>query len=75
MNFCKKEQEESCTSKSSFWDGDELPVCNANKPATYQFSGRRLQHEWYQNKEGHLINANAQGAANIGRKIGLTVDS
>ena len=63
-----KEQEESYTSKSSFLDGDELPVYNADKPATYQFSGKRVKRGLYRSKEGHLINADAQGAANIGRK-------
>ncbi|MCU0540942.1 MAG: transposase [Oscillatoriaceae cyanobacterium Prado104] len=63
-----KEQEESYTSKSSYLDGDELPVYNADKPATYQFSGSRIKRGLYRSKEGHLINADAQGAANIGRK-------
>ena len=63
-----KEQEESYTSKSSFLDGDELPLYNADKPATYQFSGKRVKRGLYRSKEGHLINADAQGAANIGRK-------
>lgn len=63
-----KEQEESYTSKSSYLDGDDLPVYNADKPATYPFSGKRIQRGLYRSQEGHLINADAQGAANIGRK-------
>jgi putative transposase len=63
-----KEQEESYTSKSSYLDGDNLPVYNADKPVTYQFSGKRVKRGLYRSKEGHLINADAQGAANIGRK-------
>jgi putative transposase len=63
-----KEQEESYTSKSSFLDGDELPVYNADRPATYQFSAKRVKRGLDRSKEGHLINADAQGAANIGRK-------
>ncbi|MBD2516191.1 IS200/IS605 family element transposase accessory protein TnpB [Nostoc sp. FACHB-973] len=63
-----KEQEESYTSKSSYLDSDELPIYNANKPATYQFSGKRIKRGLYRSKEGHLINADAQGAANIGLK-------
>ena len=34
-------QEESYTSKSSFWDRDDLPVYNADNPKEYPFSGRR----------------------------------
>ncbi|MCC3511950.1 MAG: hypothetical protein JGK29_23785, partial [Microcoleus sp. PH2017_17_BER_D_A] len=49
-------------------DGDELPLYNADRPATYQFSGKRVKRGLYRSKEGHLINADAQGAANIGRK-------
>jgi IS605 OrfB family transposase len=63
-----KEQEESYTSKSSYLDGDDLPVYNADKPATYQFSGKRIKRGLYRSKEGHLINADVQGAANIGCK-------
>ena len=62
------EQEESYTSKASALDGDDLPVYNANKPATYQFSGKRVKRGLYQTWEGHLINADCNGAANIGRK-------
>ncbi|NEU73737.1 IS200/IS605 family element transposase accessory protein TnpB [Hassallia byssoidea VB512170] len=63
-----KEQEESYTSKSSYLDGDNLPIYNADKPATYQFSGKRVKRGLYRSKEGHLINADANGAANIGKK-------
>jgi putative transposase len=63
-----KEQEESYTSKSSYLDGDALPIYNANQPATYQFSGKRIQRGLYRSQQGHLINADAQAAANIGRK-------
>jgi putative transposase len=63
-----QEQEESYTSKASALDGDDLPIYNADKPATYQFSGKRVKRGLYRSKEGHLINADANGAANIGRK-------
>jgi putative transposase len=63
-----QEQEESYTSKASALDGDDLPVYNADKPATYQFSGKRVKRGLYRSKEGHLINSDANGAANIGRK-------
>jgi putative transposase len=63
-----QEQEESYTSKASAIDGDDMPVYNADKPATYQFSGKRVKRGLYRSKEGHLINADANGAVNIGRK-------
>ncbi|NJR57500.1 MAG: IS200/IS605 family element transposase accessory protein TnpB [Cyanobacteria bacterium CRU_2_1] len=63
-----QEQEESYTSKASALDGDDLPVYNADKPATYQFSGRRAKRGLYRTKDGHWVNADCNGAANIGRK-------
>jgi putative transposase len=66
--FIYKEQEESYTSKSSYLDGDPLPVYNADNPTTYQFSGKRVKRGLYRSKEGHSINADAQGAVNIGLK-------
>jgi len=63
-----QEQEESYTSKASALDGDELPVYNADQPATYQFSGKRVKRGLYRSKDGHLINADCNGAVNIGRK-------
>jgi putative transposase len=63
-----QEQEESYTSKASALDGDVLPIYNADKPANYQFSGKRVKRGLYRSKEGHLINSDTNGAANIGRK-------
>ncbi|MEH1900016.1 MAG: hypothetical protein V7L04_00965 [Nostoc sp.] len=63
-----QKQEESYTSKASALDSDELPVYNADKPATYEFSGRRVKRGLYQSTYGHLVNADSNGAANIGRK-------
>jgi IS605 OrfB family transposase len=63
-----QEQEESYTSIASALDDDELPVYNADKPATYQFSGKRVKRGLYRSKDGHLINADCNGALNIGRK-------
>ena len=61
-------QEESYTSKSSFWDRDDLPVYNADNPKEYQFSGRRLQRGLYKTASGKTINADVNGALNIMRK-------
>ena len=63
-----QEQEESYTSKASALDGDEMPIYNAEKPVSYQFSGKRVERGFYRSKEGHLINSDTNGAANIGRK-------
>ena len=61
-------QEESYTSKSSFWDRDDLPVYNADNPKEYMFSGRRLHRGLYKTASGKTINADVNGALNIMRK-------
>ncbi len=63
-----QEQEESYTSKASALDGDDLPIYNADNPTTYRFSGKRVKRGLYRSKDGHLINADCNGAVNIGRK-------
>ena len=62
------EQEESYTSKSSFWDKDELPVYNADNPQTYEFSGKRVKRGLYRTSAGKTLNADVNGALNILRK-------
>jgi len=62
------EQEESYTSKSSFVDGDPIPVYNADNPVEFKGSGKRIKRGLYQTKKGWLINADINGAANILRK-------
>ena len=61
-------QEESYTSKASFFDKDNIPVYNADNPKEYQFSGRRLQRGLYKTASGKIINADVNGALNIMRK-------
>ena len=61
-------QEESYTSKASFFDGDNLPIYNADNPQEYIFSGRRVKRGLYMTKKGNLINADVNGALNILRK-------
>ena len=61
-------QEESYTSKASFWDRDNIPVYNADNPKEYQFSGRRLHRGLYKTTSGKIINADVNGALNIMRK-------
>ena len=62
------EQEESYTSKASAVDRDEMPVYNADNPASPEFSGRRVKRGLYKTKAGHLINADGNGSLNIGLK-------
>ena len=61
-------QEESYTSKASFFDNDELPVYNADNSQTYEFSGKRVRRGLYQTKDGYCFNADCNGALNILRK-------
>ena len=61
-------QEESYTSKASFFDNDDLPVYNMDNPQTYEFSGKRIKRGLYQTKEGYRFNADCNGALNILRK-------
>ncbi len=69
-------QEESYTSKASFFDNDDLPIYNADNPQTYKFSGNRIKRGLYQTKNNYLFNADCNGALNILRKskaVDLTV--
>lgn len=69
-------QEESYTSKASFFDNDELPVYNMDNPQTYEFSGKRIKRGLYQTKNNYRFNADCNGALNILRKskaVDLTV--
>ena len=61
-------QEESYTSKASFFDRDNLPLYNADNPQKYTFSGKRIKRGLYRTKKGNLINADVNGALNILRK-------
>lgn len=62
------EQEESYTSKASFFDKDELPVYNDDNPKEYIFSGRRIHRGLYKSGSGYVFNADVNGALNILRK-------
>ena len=61
-------QEESYTSKASFWDKDDIPVYNADNPQEYEFSGNRIHRGTYKTKDGIMFNADINGALNILRK-------
>ena len=62
------EQEESYTSKASFWDKDEIPVYNDDNPKQYTFSGKRIHRGMYKTASGYTFNADVNGALNILRK-------
>lgn len=69
-------QEESYTSKASFFDNDKLPIYNADNPQTYEFSGKRIKRGLYQTKNNYQFNSDCNGALNILRKsraVDLTV--
>ena len=63
-----KLQEESYTSKASFFDGDEIPIYDKENQKEYIFSGKRIKRGLYQTSAGELINADCNGALNILRK-------
>ena len=54
-------QEESYTSKASFWDKDVIPVYKSDDTEEYYFSGKRINR-------GQVLNADVNGALNILRK-------
>lgn len=59
------EQEESYTSKASFYDRDQVPTYNADNPTKHKFSGRRIKRGLYRTKDKHLCNSDINGSANI----------
>ena len=70
------EQEESYTSKASFFDKDEIPVYNSDNPKSYTFSGKRVKRGLYKSSTSYTYNADINGALNILRKsnvVDLTI--
>jgi len=59
--------EEAYTSKASFLDRDEIPKYEKGIERT--FSGHRIKRGLYRSLGGVLLNADVNGAANIGRKV------
>lgn len=62
------EQEESYSSKASFKDLDNIPVCDKNTSGSYKFSGHRVKRGLYEFSDGIFVNADINGALNIMRK-------
>lgn len=73
-NLCQRngivfaKQEESYTSKLSFWDKNEIPVYNNDNTKEYVFRGKRIHRGMNQCANGKLINEDVNGALNILRK-------
>jgi putative transposase len=72
------ETEESYTSKASFVDLDVLPTFGnwagdptSEKPEGWAPSGKRIKRGLYRTANGWLVNADANGASNIGRKVSM----
>ena len=61
-------QEESYTSKASFWDKDVIPVYKSDDTEKYHFSGKRINRGQYRTAHGQVLNADVNGALNIMRK-------
>lgn len=61
-------QEESYTSKASFFDKDIIPMYNSDNPKNHNFSGKRIKRGLYQTKQGMVFNSDVNGALNILRK-------
>ena len=62
-------QEESYTSKASFFDLDEIPVWNPDNPHRGVFTGERIKRGLYRRANGQKLNADVNGALNILRTI------
>ena len=73
-NMCLKKglrfilNEESYTSKASFFDNDGIPVYNKEKKGTYKFSGKRVYRGLYRTADGRKVNADINSSLNIMRK-------
>lgn len=70
-----KDQEESYTSKASFFDNDDLPKYDKHNPKTYTFSGKRIKRGIYKTSFGKLVNADVNGALNILKKSKVVPDA
>ena len=65
-------QEESYTSKASFFDNDEMLKWNPLNPERGNFSGKRIKRGLYQTSKNQTVNADVNAALNILRKSNLT---
>lgn len=70
INFVQ--QEESYTSKASFFDKDNMPKWNPQNPEEVKFSGKRVHRGLYITSKGIQLNADVNAALNILSKSNLT---
>ena len=62
-------QEESYTSKASFFDNDPIPyIYEKDKQSDIKFSGKRIKRGLYKTASGLSVNADINGSLNILRK-------
>ena len=61
-------QEESYTSKASFFDNDFIPTYKNNNSVNINFSGKRVKRGLYKTGTGLSVNADINGSLNILRK-------
>ena len=66
--ICLIKQEESYTSKASFFDKDDIPSYNDDNPKEYSFSGVRVKRGLYKTSTNQYLNADINGALNILKK-------
>ena len=62
------DQEESYTSKASFFDMDIIPEYKEKDNIEYSFSGKRVRRGMYKTLKGKVLNADVNGALNILKK-------
>ena len=65
-NITYIKQEESYTSKASFFDEDEIPTIGEN--ISQVFSGKRIKRGQYKTSSGNTLNADVNAALNILKK-------
>ena len=61
-------QEESYTSRACFGSGDYIPTYGTGGIEKTTFTGRRIKRGLYLQDDGKILNADINGAVNIGRK-------
>lgn len=61
-------QEESYTSKASFFDNNEIPTYKKDNSENIKFSGKRIKRGLYKTASGLSVNADINGSLNILRK-------
>ena len=61
-------QEESYTSKASFFDNDEIPIYKKGTNVNIKFNGKRVKRGLYKTCSGLSVNADINGSLNILRK-------